>query len=92
MDKQKLISSGITPLNNLLIFKIIFYLETGYPFAFYDFDKINSKLNNSKFNLSISKAKNNQEFIASNDTTYRLDNSILLIKANEFTYKYCWNY
>jgi phenylalanyl-tRNA synthetase beta chain len=58
-------------------------LETGYPFAFYDFDKITSKLTNSQFNLSISKAKNNQEFLATNDTTYRLDNSILLITVNE---------
>jgi phenylalanyl-tRNA synthetase beta chain len=80
---EKLISSGITPLNNLTDFQNYILLETGYPFAFYDFDKITSKLTNSQFNLSISKAKNNQEFLATNDTTYRLDNSILLIKANE---------
>jgi phenylalanyl-tRNA synthetase beta chain len=42
--KQKLISSGITPLNNLLDFQNYILLETGYPFAFYDFDKISSKL------------------------------------------------
>jgi phenylalanyl-tRNA synthetase beta chain len=80
---EKLISSGITPLNNLTDFQNYILLETGYPFAFYDFDKITSKLTNSQFNLSISKAKNNQEFLATNDTTYRLDNSILLIKVNE---------
>jgi phenylalanyl-tRNA synthetase beta chain len=80
---QKLISSGITPLNNLLDFQTYILLETGYPFAFYDFDKINSKLNNSQFSLSISNAKNNQEFIATNNNTYNLDESILLIKANE---------
>jgi phenylalanyl-tRNA synthetase beta chain len=82
---QKLISSGIIPLNNLLDFKNYILLETGYPFAFYDLDKIKSKLNNSKFNLSISKAKNNQEFIATNDNKYNLDDSTLLIKANEVT-------
>jgi phenylalanyl-tRNA synthetase beta chain len=80
---QKLISSGIIPLNNLLDFKNYILLETGYPFAFYDLDKVKSKLNDSKFKLSISEAKNNQEFIASNDNKYNLDDSILLIKANE---------
>ena len=80
---EKLISSGITPVNNLLDFQNYILLETGYPFNFYDFDKINSKLENSKFNLSISNAKNNQKFIAANDTEYNLDESILLIKANE---------
>ena len=80
---QKLISSSITPLNNLDDFQNYILLETGYPFAFYDFDKINSTLHNSKFSLSISKAKNNQEFIAANGNKYKLDKSILLIKANE---------
>jgi phenylalanyl-tRNA synthetase beta chain len=80
---QKLISSGISPLNNLLDFQAYILLETGYPYAFYDFEKINSKLNTSKFNLSISNAKNNQEFIAINNNKYNLDESILLIKANE---------
>ena len=80
---EKLISSGITPSNNLLDFQTYILLETGYPFAFYDFDKICSKLNNSEFNLSISKAKNDQEFFASNDLKYQLNDSILLIKANK---------
>jgi phenylalanyl-tRNA synthetase beta chain len=81
--RQKLISSGIIPLNNLIDFQNYILLETGYPFAFYDFDKIKSKLNTANFSLSISKAENNQEFIASNDQTYRLDKSIIVIKANE---------
>jgi phenylalanyl-tRNA synthetase beta chain len=53
--KQKLVSSGITPLNNLLDFQNYILLETGYPFAFYDFDKISSKLGQSELKLSISK-------------------------------------
>ena len=80
--KQKLISSGLTPLNNLIDFQNYILLETGYPFIFYDFDKISSKLNHSKFDLSISKAATNEEFIAANNHTYQLDNSILLVKAN----------
>ena len=81
--KQKLISSGLTPVNNLLDFENYILLETGYPFAIYDFDKICSKLNNSNFKLSFSKAENKQEFIASNDTVYHLNSSNILLKAND---------
>jgi len=81
--KQKLLSSGITPLNNLLDFQNYILLETGYPFAFYDFDKICLELNSSEFNLSISKATNKSEFFASNSLSYKLDDSTLLVKANE---------
>ena len=80
---EKLISSGVVPLNNLMDFQNYILLETGYPFAFYDFDKIKSKLQNSKFNLSIANAEDNQEFFAANDTVYKLEKSVLLVKANE---------
>jgi phenylalanyl-tRNA synthetase beta chain len=79
---KKLLSSGVSPLNNLLDFQNYILLETGYPFAFYDFNKICSKLNSSQFNLEISKGEMNQEFFASNKIEYQLDDSILLIKAN----------
>ena len=46
--QEKLISSGIQPSGNLLDFQNYILLETGYPFAFYDFDKISSKINCSK--------------------------------------------
>lgn len=81
--KEKLISSGIIPMNNLLDFQNYILLETGYPFAFYDLEKISSKLNSESFSLSISPAQNNQKFIASNENIYNLDDSILLVKANE---------
>lgn len=80
---QKLLSSGITPLNNLLDFQNYILLETGYPFCFYDFDKICSKLQTSNFTLSVSAAKEKQKFLASNDLTYELNNSILTVNANE---------
>ena len=80
---ERLISSGITPLNNLIDFQNYILLETGYPFAFYDLKKICSKLNSEIFNLSISKAKINQEFLATNGLRYYLDNSILLINVNK---------
>ena len=79
---QKLINSGITPVNNLIDFQNYILLETGYPFALYDFDKISSKLNNTTFELVLSDAQNNQKFIAANNNTYELNNSILLVNAN----------
>jgi phenylalanyl-tRNA synthetase beta subunit len=63
MDKTKIISSGITPVNNLLDFQNYILLETGYPFAFYDLEKISFKINNSKFNLSIEMAKVESNFL-----------------------------
>lgn len=80
--QQKLISSDIIPENNLSDFQNYILLETGYPFAFYDFDKICSKLGCSNFQLSISNAMNNQKFTALNDITYELNSSNLLLKAN----------
>lgn len=80
--KKKLISSGIDPVNNLLDFQNYILLETGYPFAFYDLDNILVKSNNSKLHLSVSYAKNNQEFLANNDINYKLKESNLLVEAN----------
>jgi phenylalanyl-tRNA synthetase beta chain len=80
--KNKLISSGIKPENNLLDFKNYILLETGYPFEFYDYNKICSKLKSSSFTLSISPSTTEKEFHASNNNIYNLDNSILLIRAN----------
>lgn len=81
--KQKLISSGLAPVNNLLDFQNYILLETGYPFEFYDFDKICSKLNDSNFHLSLEKVKNKQKFLASNNITYELDSSNTILKAND---------
>jgi phenylalanyl-tRNA synthetase beta chain len=79
---QKLRSCNIVPLNNLVDFKNYILLETGYPLEFYDFDKICTELNTSEFKLSIEKSKNQQKFVASNNITYQLDNSILTLNAN----------
>ena len=81
--KYKLESADITPTNNLLDFQNYILLETGYPFEFYDLDKIFSKLKNSKFNLTIESGTINEQFVASNDITYSLNESISIIKANE---------
>ena len=80
---QKLLSSNIIPSNNLLDFQNYILLETGYPFEFYDFEKICAELNTSEFNLSIENAKNHQKFLASNNSSYELDHSILTVTANK---------
>lgn len=81
--KQKLIGSGITPENNLQDFQNYILLETGYPFEFYDLEKIQSKINGSKFNLNLTIGKNNQRFLANDNIEYNLNDSTLLITANE---------
>jgi phenylalanyl-tRNA synthetase beta chain len=80
--KQKLISSGVKPVNNLLDFQNYILLETGYPFEFYDLENIYSELNDSKFNLVIENASNQDKFLAANENIYQLDSSISVIKTN----------
>lgn len=82
---RKLLSSGLTASNTLVDFQSYILLETGYPFAFYDLDKIRKKVGKRDFNLSVSRAKDNESFLASNDENYNLDQSSLLIKANELS-------
>jgi phenylalanyl-tRNA synthetase beta chain len=66
-----------------LDFQTYILLETGYPFAFYDLEKIQEKAGSSKLNFSIENATTNQEFLASNNVTYKLNDSNLIIKAND---------
>ena len=82
--QEKLISAGVSPTNNLLDFQRYILLETGYPFAFYDLEKIQEKAGSSKLHFSIEKAITNQEFVASNHARYKLNDSNLIIKANNF--------
>jgi phenylalanyl-tRNA synthetase beta chain len=79
---RKLLNSGIIPSNNLLDFQNYVLLETGYPFCIYDFEKICSKLQTSNINFSISSVKEKQSFLANNQLTYELDDSILTVCAN----------
>lgn len=81
--KEKLISSGITPVNNLSDFQNYILLETGYPFVFYDFEKIISKFDEKKLTISISKPKSKIEFLASNNVSYQLNEFTELITINE---------
>ena len=81
--KQKLISSGVVPENNLNDFQNYLILEMGYPFEFYDLKKLQSKINSDEFRLSLDYGKNGQRFTASNDVEYSLNDSMLVVKAND---------
>jgi phenylalanyl-tRNA synthetase beta chain len=81
--QEKLMSSGIKVVNNFIDFQNYILLETGYPFEFYDFKKISNLLEDSKFHISITNAEQDQKFFANNNNDYSLNDSILLVKANE---------
>ena len=83
--QQKLLASGVNPENSLVDFQNYLLLETGYPFEFYDLNKIFTKLKNTDFNLHLTYENDCENFIASNGTTYELDNSILTLKANDLS-------
>lgn len=82
--KRKLICSNILPENNLRDFQNYILLETGYPFEFYDLEKIRKKINNSNFKLNLRCGKINQKFRANNNVEYNLDDSILTVEADQF--------
>ena len=70
-------------MNNLLDFQNYILLETGYPFVFYDFEKIASKFYDSQLQISISKPKTAIEFVASNNLNYELNEFTELITIND---------
>jgi phenylalanyl-tRNA synthetase beta chain len=80
---QKLLSSKITPSNNLLDFQNYLLLETGYPICIYDFKKICSKLETSNINFSIAPIRGQKKFLGASNVSYELDDSILAVYANE---------
>ena len=82
--QKKLLYSNIIPENNFKDFQNYILLETGYPFEFYDLEKIKTNVNSSNFNLNLRYGKTNQKFLANNNIEYLLNNSILTIEANEF--------
>lgn len=79
---QKLISSGLIPTYDLSDFQKYILLETGYPFEFYDYETICSKLQTSNFSFSIESAQDQYQFLANNNCDYKLDKSIWTVNAN----------
>jgi len=80
--QQKLVTAGIEPFNNLLDFQNYICLETGYPFEFYDLDKIKSLLNDRDFKLSLKSENFSEPFQAANNSEYTINSDILVLKAN----------
>ena len=76
--KQKLTSSGIEPVNNLLDFQNYILLETGYPFEFYDLDKIQQKFQAEDLTLTLT----NGAEIDQDSSDYSLDKETLILKIN----------
>ena len=81
---EKLICSKIEPSNTLVDFQTYVLLETGYPFEFYDLEKIQTILGTSNFDLALKSLKTPIEFIGSNDITYNLNSDILILEANNY--------
>ena len=82
--REKLICSKVEPLNNLLDFQNYVLLETGYPFEFYDLEKIKTIIKTSEFELSLSSVDTPTTFIGSNEIKYKLNSDILVVKANNY--------
>lgn len=81
--KKKLIASGIRPEDNLTDFQNYILLETGYPFEFYDLDKIYFKTNSSNLSLNLRYDPSIKKILANDGVEYKLNDSILILKANE---------
>lgn len=81
--KQKLLTLGIEPSNNILDIKNYILLETGYPFELYDLDKIQTALNTNIFQLSLNSEKLLDSFQTSNTFLSNLNSKVLVLKADE---------
>jgi len=81
---EKLVCSKVEPLNNLLDFQNYILLETGYPFEFYDLEKIQTALQTSEFDLTLKTATTSTTFVGNNNITYDLNPDILVVEANNY--------
>lgn len=82
--QEKLICSKVEPVNNLLDFQNYILLETGYPFEFYDLEKIQKLTNASDFQLQLKSVEKPLSFLVNNDLTYELNSEILVVEANQY--------
>ena len=74
--KNRLIASGIRPINNVVDISNYVMLETGQPLHFYDYDKLNNK-------LEVRQAKDNEELITLDNEKRILDKSDIVITSND---------
>lgn len=81
--KNKLLTNGLVPLDNLVDFQNYILIETGYPFELYDLDQIRSNNLKSELNLYLSFPLDNSAFLANNDLEYNLNKKILILKNDQ---------
>jgi phenylalanyl-tRNA synthetase beta chain len=81
---EKLVCSKVEPLNNLLDFQNYILLETGYPFEFYDLEKIQTLTQTPEFDLTLKAVQTPIDFIGNNNVTYNLNSDILVVEANNY--------
>ncbi len=81
---EKLVCSKLEPSNTLLDFQTYVLLETGYPFEFYDLNKIQTLLETSEFDISLTTAESNMTIRGNNHVNYNLNPDILVVKANNY--------
>lgn len=81
---EKLVCSEIEPSNNLLDFQTYILLETGYPFEFYDLEKVKQQIQTDDLKLTLKPATTNTQFTANNNSIYNLDSNILTVEANNY--------
>lgn len=81
---EKLVCSEIEPSNNLLDFQTYILLETGYPFEFYDLEKLRQNIKTDNFNLTLKSARENTKFTGNNNLNYNLNSNVLIVEANDY--------
>ena len=81
---EKLVCSKLEPSNTLLDFQTYVLVETGYPFEFYDLNKLQDLLQTSEFDISLTNAELNMTITANNNINYNLNPEILVVKANNY--------
>lgn len=82
--KNRLKMTNIDVTETILDYQNYILLETGYPFEFYDLEKIRSHVHSKKFTFTLEKiGKKNHKLKASDNKFYKLDESTLVVKANE---------
>ncbi len=81
--QERLISSGLKPINNIVDITNYVMLETGQPLHAFDFDKIDNKKEGGKKKIIVRKAKELEKIITLDNKTFYLDNDILVIADEE---------
>lgn len=80
--KKRLLDSGIQPVDNFLDYKNYILLETGYPFEFYDLQKIYRKIGKTYFDLVLAKNETEEPFLVTNGSEYQPDFNTIMLKAS----------